>query len=218
RSVNQRLPSGPVVMPLGVPFGSAPVGIVNSVTVPVVLIRPIFPPKIGWLVVGSKTGGWLLGRSVVGLLAFISVNQSAPSGTAVIELGLKPVVGKRNSVTTPLVVMRPIWKPFTSVNQRLPSEPTTMLRGELPGVGIANSATTPLGVIRPILSAFASVNQRLPSGPATIPEGALPAVGNANVLSVDGTHLSSKASRQGRKRWGFCWPILFRRRDETIGC
>src|SRR5262249_8438867 len=116
------------------------------------------------------------------------------------EIGLKPGVGQWNSVTPPLVVTRPIWKAFTAVNQGLPSEPTAMLRGELPGVGIANSVTPPLGVMRPILSVLASVTQRLPSAPATIPEGALPAVGNANVLSVDGTHLSSKASRQGPTR------------------
>src|SRR5262245_50720521 len=113
------------------------------------------------------------------------------------EIGLKPVDGKWNSVTTPLVVMRPIWKAFTSVNQRLPSEPTAMLRGEPPGIGIGNSVTTPLGVMRPILSASASVNQRLPSGPSTLPEGALPAVGNAKVLKLDGTHRSSKASKAG---------------------
>src|SRR5262245_37408503 len=172
---------------------------VNSRMDPVVVMRLIFPPKIAWLV-GSKTGGVLVGKSILGLLMFISVNHKAPSRPGVIEIGLKPLVGKWNSVTTPLVEMRPIWRAFTSVNQRLPSEPTVMPRGELPGVGIANSVTTPLGVMRPILSVLASVNQRLPSGPATIPEGALHAVGNANVLSVDGTHLSSKASRRGRKR------------------
>src|SRR4029077_5898501 len=103
RSVNQRLPSGPVVMPRGVPLGSAPVGIANSVTAPPVVIRPIFPPKIGWLV-GSKSG-WLVGRSVGGLLTSPSGTHKAPSGPAVIDTGLYPVVGSRNSVTAPAVVM-----------------------------------------------------------------------------------------------------------------
>jgi hypothetical protein len=76
-SVNQRLPSGPAVIPTG--FVTAVVGKGdrgNSVTSPAGVIRPIrFPIS--------------------------SVNQRLPSGPAVIPFGLPPAVGTRNSVTTP---------------------------------------------------------------------------------------------------------------------
>ncbi len=74
-----------------------------------------------------------------------------------------------NSVTTPAVVIRPIFLPKYSVNQRLPSGPAAMYQGLLFAVGMANSVMTPAVVIRPIRLAPCSVNQRLPSGPAAIP-------------------------------------------------
>src|SRR5262249_29288755 len=93
RSVNQRAPSGPLVIPAGqragrppvIPGGSLfPVGIVNSVMLPPVVMRPILSPKA-------------------------SVNQRAPSGPLVIPHGKLFVVGIENSVTLPLVVIRPIF-------------------------------------------------------------------------------------------------------------
>src|SRR5262245_45804927 len=215
RSVNQRLPSGPVTMPLGVPLGSAPDGMANSVTTPPVVIRPIFPPNTCWCV-GKNAGGWLLGKSVAAFRAFTSVNHRAPSGPTVIEIGLKPLVGTWNSVMTPDVVMRPIWSTLASVNQRLPSGPATMPVGPLAAVGTANSVTAPLVVMRPIWSALASVNQRLPSGPATMPVGAEAWAGRLNVLNVDGTERSSSASQVGRNRCRFAGRVRVRGNGQVI--
>ena len=53
-------------------------------------------------------------------------------------------------MTTPDVVMRPIWLAFCSVNQSAPSGPAAMLFGMLVAVGIANSVIVPAGVMRPI--------------------------------------------------------------------
>ena len=81
-----------------------------------------------------------------------------------------------NSVTTPVVVMRPIRSIPRSVNQRLPSGPAAMPKGFAPAVIPAlNSVTAPAGVIRPIGPA-PSVNQRLPSGPAVMEKGKAPGV------------------------------------------
>ena len=77
-SVNQRLPSGPAVMPK---MPLLAVGIENSVTTPAVVIRPIW-------------------------LALSSVNQRLPSGPAAIPPGLLTPVGIGNSVTTPAGVIR----------------------------------------------------------------------------------------------------------------
>ncbi len=64
-SVNQRLPSGPVVIP---PGSEAAVGTGNSVTTPAVVIRPM-------------------------LLPTSSVNQRLPSGPAVISRAMLLAVG-----------------------------------------------------------------------------------------------------------------------------
>src|SRR5262249_33222521 len=128
-SVNQRLPSGPVVISSGV----VPTRATASVMTPAGVIRPI-------------------------RLKFASVNQRLPSGPVVIPRtwprGERPA---ENSVMTPAGVMRPI-APGTvlllggCVNQRLPSGPAVMRLGAVPGVMPAeNSVTTPAGVIRPIL-------------------------------------------------------------------
>ena len=87
------------------------VGIGNSVMASEVVIRPILLPPI-------------------------SVNQSAPSGPAVMPPGL-PLVG--NSLTIPPGAIRPILFPLTSVNQMPPSGPDAMLSGPLFAVGIENS-------------------------------------------------------------------------------
>src|SRR5258707_14575010 len=100
-SANQRLPSGPGVMPKGA-LGELGVG--NSVIVPLVVMRPTFFP-------------------------WNSANQRLPSGPAVMSKGSQFKVGTRNSVKVPFRVMRPILFPKNSVNQRLPSDPVMMKYG-----------------------------------------------------------------------------------------
>ena len=139
RSVNQRLPSGPTVMPSGVAFA---VGIGNSATsVPVVVTLPI-------------------------LLPLYSVNQRLPSGPTARplmplasahhrELGDRPRRGDPADLAR--VEHR---EPEVAVGPRHePEEPAG-------AAATGNSVITPAGVIRPIL--VASVNHTLPSGPAVI--------------------------------------------------
>jgi hypothetical protein len=81
-------------------------------------------------------------------------------------------------VTTPSVVIRPMWpSPNCSVNQRLPSGPAVMevrrASGPMPAL---NSVTVPSGVIRPMVLFGDSVNQTLPSGPAVMPSTLPPAL------------------------------------------
>src|SRR5579871_2931586 len=157
-SVNQRLPSGPTVIPMGKP---PEVGIGNRAISPSGVRRPIAP-------------------------VVLSVNQRLPSVPAAIPLGRPPGTGEGNSVTCPPGVMRPIALPVQepgapskhSVNQRFLSGPTVIPSAE-PAVGIGNSVICPPGVIRPTLL-LVSVNQRLPSGPAVILVGPLPVVGRGN--------------------------------------
>src|SRR5713101_261533 len=94
-------------------------------------------------------------------------------------------LGTGCTVTTPLVVILPIWWAENSVNQRLPSGPVLIATGP-PGSGPVGtgvrptySVKEPLVVTLPILLAEEenSVNQSLPSGPAVIPDGPLFAVG-----------------------------------------
>src|SRR5258706_10013627 len=113
--VNQRLPSEPGAIPLGVPY---PPGSGYSVTLPCRVIFPI------WFVL-------------------LSVNQRLPSGPAVIHCGLLLAVGIGYSVKTPLGVTLPIWFALISVNQRLPSGPRVIPDGWLLLVGIPNSVTLP---------------------------------------------------------------------------
>src|SRR5215813_8410574 len=100
-SVNQRLPSGPAVIPLS---WLASVRTSNSVSVPLGVIYPILLP---------------------------AVNQRLPSGPAVIPLSRLASVGTANSVSVPLGVIRPILLPSYSVNQRLPSGPPVIPDGPL---------------------------------------------------------------------------------------
>src|SRR5260370_40861716 len=93
-AVNQRLPSGPLVIPIGPqPSGYPQVdGILNSVKLPVGVMRPIrFPSN--------------------------SVNQRLPSGPAVMLDGPLPVVGMGNTVKLPRVVMRPMGPADPSMDQ-----------------------------------------------------------------------------------------------------
>src|SRR6516225_6365760 len=106
-----------------------------------------------------------------------------PSGPGAIPQGALLEVGMGNSVTTPAVVIRPIWFAPNSVNHRLPSEPTAMLVGPLPDVmPLENMVTWPEGAIRPILLNEDSVNHRLPSGPGVMLEGAPAGTGNSLML------------------------------------
>src|SRR5437016_194321 len=112
-----------------------------------------------------------------------SANQRALSDPAVIPQGLLPVVGIRNSVTTPAVVIRPILLASNSVNQRFPSGPEVISKLDVVA-GIENSVTAPAVVIRPILLRPNSVNQSAPSGPEAMPRGAAPNVGTGNSVST----------------------------------
>src|SRR6266849_866746 len=150
-SVNHRLPSSPVVMPLG-PLPA--VGTGNSASIaPAGLMRPI-------------------------LLALYSVNQRLPSIPVAMLAGALPAVVTANSAMTPSVVIRPIWLPPNSVNHTFPSRPAAIPAGMLP-TG-PNSLMAPAVVIRPIRLPLCSVNQRFPSGPETIAVGPADADGIDN--------------------------------------
>src|SRR5713101_2971727 len=99
--VNQRAPSGPVVIPPPLLGESGEDGSANSVIRPCVVMRPI-------------------------LLGPVWVNQRAPSGPAVISAGPIRAIGRANSLTCPCVVMRPILLSSGSVNQSAPSDPTVI--------------------------------------------------------------------------------------------
>ena len=110
-SVNHRLPSGPIVIPVG----PAPPLVLNAMSVPVGVIRPI--------------------RS-----ALVSANHRLPSGPAVMPL-VSVAIAALNSVTVPSVVIFPILtaglngRKSNSVNHRLPSGPAVMLEGAPPVKG-----------------------------------------------------------------------------------
>src|SRR5437899_832499 len=119
-SVNQRLPSGPLVIPDGKLLS---VGRGNSVTFPSGVMRPMLSP-------------------------LDSVNQRLPSGPGVIPCG-SPWVGRENSAITPAGVILPMALLPDSVNQRLLSGPGVIFPGELPAPGIGNFLMLPVGVMRP---------------------------------------------------------------------
>jgi hypothetical protein len=73
----------------------------NSVICPEGVIRPILFPRL-------------------------SVNQTLPSGPAVIASGLRSVLLSENSEIAPEGVIRPIYEAAISVNQRFPSGPNAM--------------------------------------------------------------------------------------------
>ena len=100
----------------------------------------------------------------------VSVNQTFPSGPAVMPSGLLPV-GRGNSVMMPVGVMRAILgDDGPTVNHMLPSGPAAMVTGNLPLVRTAPPASaTPPVVILTIAAGFDSnVNQRWPSAPAAM--------------------------------------------------
>ena len=91
------------------------------------------------------------------------MNQTLPSGPAVMLAGLLLAVGIRNVEKRPAGVIRPIAPLLNSVNHRLPSEPAVIPSGPQPAedpyfVGKGNSVVLPDGVIRPILFELISVN------------------------------------------------------------
>src|SRR2546427_2874200 len=154
RSVNQRFPSGPVVIPLGPLPG---VGIANSASIaPAGLIWPIWLPTS-------------------------SVNQRLPSGPAAMLAGALPAVVTAKSIKAPSTVIRPILLAAYSVNHTFLSGPAAMPAGVLP---TGNSVMIPVvGLICPILSPLCdSANRRL-SAPAAVAAGAAPAdVGDTAVI------------------------------------
>src|SRR5262249_28125926 len=127
-SANQRLPSGPVVIPAGATEGLS----ANSVMVPTGRRVPagiVALPGNGCAEPGVVTvafGGTVMSTAVVTaavairpiLLAFVSVNQIALSGPRVIPCTPLDAVGIVYSVGTPAVVTKPILLTPGSVNQR----------------------------------------------------------------------------------------------------
>src|SRR6266516_1163394 len=112
-SANQRFPSGPVTIPVG-------------------LLLPVVTGYSGGIVP-------LVELLPILLEPYCSVNQRLPSGPEVMPQGLLVLVGTRKSLTVPSGVTFPILCPSNSVNQRLPSGPVVILTGSLELVGIGNS-------------------------------------------------------------------------------
>ena len=102
------------------------------------------------------------------------VNQSAPSGPAVIVFGagMTSTLGAVWVRMLPLVVIRPIDVPGSGelMNQRAPSGPAVIAVGTLMR-GLLKMRMLPLVLIRPIESLL--VNQRAPSGPAVMASASL---------------------------------------------
>src|SRR5437867_7646907 len=95
-------------------------------------------------------------------------------------------VGIGYSVTSPSVVIRPIWLASGSVNQSAPSGPVVIPMDLLEvNAGAGNSVTSPAIVIRAILSL--ALNQIAPSGPTAIALALLFAVGSGySMMSPSG--------------------------------
>src|SRR5260370_10716645 len=95
------------------------------------------------LLVGGGTSVMLrLGVMRPILFPPLSVNQTLPSGPAVIPSGELLCVGVGNVVMLPLGVMRPISLPPSSANQTLPSGPAVMPLGKLAGENSVMVPTT----------------------------------------------------------------------------
>src|SRR6187200_637019 len=151
-SVNQRLPSGPAVIPTGWrSTENGPGGAIgNSVTTPSGVIRPMRPGLAN------------------------SVNHRLPSGPSVIPRGC--AFAENPGVVPPeaIVVISPAGVtlvirpgPACSVNHRLPSGPAVIAVVKLPSRTLRGySVTAPPGVIFTTPpSLVKSPNQRFPSGP-----------------------------------------------------
>src|SRR6516225_2804766 len=101
-SLNQTLPSGPVVISDGRGLALVAVSVNSFSTPPLVLIRPILPAEV-----------W--------------VNQRVPSGPDVMPHGSLPGIGRENSLTLPFKVILATKFSLGSVNQRFPSGPGVIL-------------------------------------------------------------------------------------------
>src|SRR5436190_1256258 len=112
-SVNQRLPSAPVLMSIGPPGE----GTGYSVMTPAVVIFAI----------------------LFEAAASFSVNHRLPSGPAAIPPGPLPAVGIENSMTAPVKLIFPILLAKCSVNHKLPSGPAAIPYGPLPVLVIGYS-------------------------------------------------------------------------------
>src|SRR3954451_11479291 len=147
-SANQRLPSGPAAMPLG-------------------LLPAVKPEK--YSVYGNRFVGVIVPSASPPLG---SVNQRLPSAPATMLWGPEPCLMKTSAPSEGSVgEIHPMRSPVISVYQRLPSGPTAMSWGPPPGVLLAEYSLTTkvVGAMRPIRLPLRSVNQRLPSGPAVMP-------------------------------------------------
>src|SRR5437588_546966 len=162
---------GPFELKLTVPVGVVWPLVAVSVTVAVQVVD--WPATTGCGVQLTLVEVGCFGGVVIRpiLLPENSVNQSAPSGPAVIPVGSLAAVGTPNSLKLPAVVTRPILLPDCSVNQSAPPGPAVIPKGWLAAVGTPNSLKLPAVVTRPILLPENSVNQSAPSGPAVIPLG-----------------------------------------------
>ena len=107
RSLYHSAPSGPVTITLKPPGDSVDTG--YSLSAPDVVIRAIL---------------------------CASMNQSAPSGPAVMPSGDANANSGGNSVTVPAVVIRPTRLPSSSVNHSAPSGPAAIDDGKPPPLGI----------------------------------------------------------------------------------
>src|SRR5579884_1728628 len=96
KPVNQMLPSAPAVIDDQLVTAETPI----SIAVPSVVMRPTL--------VGTAPG---------------SRYHRLPSGPLAISVGAAKVVGRGNSVSVPVGVMRPMRLRPDSVNHRLPSAP-----------------------------------------------------------------------------------------------
>src|SRR5215831_14417875 len=138
------------------------------------------------------------------ILPLGSVNQTLPSGPAVIPLSRLFVSrGRANSVTRPDVVTRTI--PSFLVTHRLPSGPLVIplkVQQYLVLIGKGNFVITPEVVLRPTEPSIMT-NQMPPSGPAVIAErpalGGNPGAGN----SVTVTWAAQTAASMNNKTPGF---------------
>ena len=145
----------------------------NSVTVPVGVIRPIrFPAAVfGEPHVPVRAGNDVEGEAACGdpggELGDDSRRRDPPDPAAVglgephvpvrarrdpLRIAVRLVDPGGEVLTTPVGLIRPIFWPMNSVNHMFPSGPAAIVVGSVP-VSPPNSVTTPAGVIRPILFA-----------------------------------------------------------------
>src|SRR3982074_2122498 len=149
-SVNQRLPSGPTVMP-AIPAPVPLAAWVSLTWTPAVVISPILPP-----------------------LAPCSVNQRLPFGPDAMESGMRVGTVIGNVVATvpgaALGSMVPMVALPKLVNHMRPSGPATMLVGRAPALLMLNSFWLPAAVERATWLTLpeSSVNQIRLSGPLVV--------------------------------------------------